>query len=183
MAAAGTTSSGGAAAAGVSDSSALPPFPSESWTFYFHDPEEKSWNPSTLKVLGVVRSWTDLWSSLKTIDDDHFQTGMYFFMKDPYPPLWEAASNNKGGSYQIKVFETESRETYERYCAAAILKQVSTNPENLIKGISISLKKRHHIIKLWNHNAKAFNKPTDIHLLGDKMILPDVVYYPAIEKF
>jgi hypothetical protein len=179
-AATGTEISGGGAGASVS--TILPPFPAGSWTLYFHDPEDSSWTSSSYKVLAVVKSWTDLWSTMKTLDDDHFHTGMYFFMKDPYPPLWEAASNNRGGSYQIKVFETESRETYERYCAAAILRQISINPENLIKGVCISLKKRHHIIKLWNDNARTFNKPIDIHLLGDKTVPSDIVYVPHIDK-
>ena len=180
MAAAASTTSH--ESSGIVGAPTIPAFPAGSWTLYFHDPEDSSWTTSSYKVLAVIRSWEDLWCTFKTIDNDHFHTGMYFFMKDPFTPLWEASSNIKGGSYQIKVFETESRETYERYCAAAILQIVATNPANLIKGVSISLKKKHHIIKLWNDNAKMFNKESDIALLGDKTSTSDIIYIQNLKK-
>jgi hypothetical protein len=103
-------------------------------------------------------------------------------MKDPYLPLWENRANIRGGSYSIKIPEKSTYETFSRYAAAGVLGIIAKEEGNQIVGISISPKKGFHILKLWNVDAKAFHKSTEIHLYGDGMIPSDVIYRPHVDQ-
>jgi hypothetical protein len=157
-------------------------FPSGSWTLYLHDPDDSSWTPESYKKLGSFHSFSPLWGALKRISGDRFISGMYFLMKDPYLPLWEHRTNIHGGSYCVKVSESNAEEIFQRYSAAAILGLVSTDPKNEIIGVTISPKKGFHIMKLWNTSSKLFKKPEEINLYGDGMKLSDVLYRPHVDQ-
>ncbi len=152
------------------------------WTLYFHDPEDSSWTPESYKRLGSFTTFPDLWATLNRIGEPKFVTGMFFIMRDPYLPLWENRANIRGGSYSIKVPEKSAFETFSRYMAAGILNLISKDVGNQIVGVSISPKKGFHILKIWNVDAKAYHKPTEINLYGDGMILTDVIYKPHLDQ-
>ncbi len=154
----------------------LDSFPSGSWTLFFHDPEDSNWMESSYKVIGTFRTFSDLWATLRCIGTSKLLSGMFFLMKDPHPPLWENRLNVYGGSYCIKVPEKSAAETFDRYMVGAILGQTQTSIGNQIVGVSISPKKGFHIIKIWNTNAKAHHKTSDILILGDGMTASDIIY-------
>jgi hypothetical protein len=157
-------------------------FPSGSWTLYFHDPEDSSWTADSYKSIGSFKTFPELWSTIARIGEAKLLTGMYFLMRDPYPPLWENRVNIRGGSYCIKVPEKSTAETFSRYMAAGILSMVSTDQANQIIGVSISPKKGFHILKLWNVESKKYHKPTEINIYGDGMIPSDVIYRPHVDQ-
>jgi hypothetical protein len=161
---------------------ALDSFPAGSWTLYFHDPDNTSWTPDSYQALGTFTTFSGLWGAMKRIGDAKLLTGMYFMMRGTSMPLWENRANIRGGSYSIKVPERTAHETYMRYMAAGILGVVGRDPENQIVGICISPKKGFHILKIWNTDAKAFHKSTDIQVLGDGMLLTDVIYRPHVDQ-
>lgn len=160
----------------------LDSFPSGPWTLYFHDPEDSSWTTDSYKVLGTFRTFPDLWATLNRIGTAKLLAGMFFMMRDPYPPLWENRANINGGSYCIKVPEKTAAETFQRYVAAGILNLVQQNTSNQIAGVSISPKKGFHILKIWNLDYKHFHKATDISILGDGMIRSDIIYRPHVDQ-
>ena len=158
------------------------PFPSGSWTLYFHDPEDTTWTPDSYKKLGSFSDFGSLWGTLKRISPERFLAGMFFLMKDPFLPLWEHRSNKRGGSYCIKVPEAVAYETYQRYLVSSILEVTTRTAGNTIVGASISPKKGFHILKLWNLSCTDFNKPGDVYLYGDGMKAGDVLYRPHVEQ-
>ncbi len=162
--------------------SASSSFPSGSWTLYFHDPEDTTWVPSSYKKIGTFVDFNGLWGTCKAIDAEHFLSGMYFLMRDPYPPMWEHRSNIHGGTYCIKVPEAVAQETFQRYAAASILDMATSDARNTIVGISISPKKGFHILKVWNSNCKAYHEPSEIALLGEGAKLSDVLYRPHTDQ-
>jgi hypothetical protein len=159
-------------------------FPTGSWTLYFHDPEDSSWTADSYKFIGTFKTFPDLWATFARIGESRMLSGMFFLMKDPYPPLWENRQNIRGGSYCIKVPEKSASETYARYVAAGILNCITkdTVEGNNIVGVSISPKKGFHILKIWNTEAKKFYKPTDIAVLGDGMLASDIIYRPHVDQ-
>lgn len=166
------------AAAADSDAS----FPSGSWTLYFHDPEDSSWSPDSYKKIGSFSDFLSLWGTMSFINTDRFLSGMFFLMRDPYPPMWENRTNIHGGSYCIKVPESQTFETFQRYTAAAIVDLATQDPKNTIVGISISPKKGFHILKIWNHSCKSYHAPSDLMLLGDNMRTTDIIYRPHVDQ-
>jgi hypothetical protein len=173
--------SGVSAVAGTATAGAGSEKPS-SWTLYFHDPEDSSWTPDSYKVIGSFATFPDLWATFARIGEARFLGGMFFLMRDPYPPLWENRANIRGGSYSIKVPEKAAHETYMRYIAAGVLGLLSKEAANTIAGVSISPKKGFHILKIWNVDSKSFHKPAEINIFGDGMILADVIYKPHLDQ-
>jgi hypothetical protein len=107
---------------------------------------------------------------------------MWFFMRDPHPPLWENHMNIRGGSYCIKFSQNLSYELYQRYIAAGTLDMVSKRPvENRIVGISISPKKGFHIIKIWNQNGDCGDMK-DLVLLDESLNVKDILYRPNVNQ-
>lgn len=166
----------------MSSSSASSSFPSGSWTLYFHDPEDTNWTPASYKKIGSFDDFAQMWGTFGKISAEHFLSGMYFLMRDPFPPMWEHRSNIHGGTYCIKVPEAVARETYERYAAASILDLATVDAKNTIVGVSISPKKGFHILKIWNSNCKGYNSPSGIHLLGEGAKASDVLYRPHTDQ-
>ncbi len=103
-------------------------------------------------------------------------------MRDPYPPLWENRVNIRGGSYSIKVPERSAYETFTRYAAAGVLNMIAKEEGNQIVGVSISPKKGFHILKIWNLDAKVFNRPSEISIYGDGMLMSDIIYKPHLDQ-
>jgi hypothetical protein len=167
---------------------ALPPgeqethaIPTGSWTLYFHEPEEKSWTPDSYKRISTMDSWEFMGSILREFGPSKIVNGMMFAMRGETSPLWENKANIRGGSYCIKVGRKCAAEVFQRYLIAAAL-GVATSPENPIVGVTMSPKKGFCIIKLWNADAKAFHKSTDIIVLHEEVKLVEVIYRPHTDQ-
>jgi hypothetical protein len=156
-------------------------FPSGAWTLYFHAPDDTTWTPASYHKLGTFRTFEALWGTMNRISADHFLAGMFFLMRDPFPPMWENRSNIHGGTYCLKV-TTAAHETFQRYAAASILDCATSDERNTIVGVSISPKKGFHILKVWNANSKSFHAPTELALYGEGIRHADILYRPHVDQ-
>ena len=156
--------------------------PTGSWTLYFHEPEDKTWTPDSYKRIQSVISWEELGAVLREMGPSRILNGMIFTMQGDISPLWENKSNIRGGSYCLKVSRRVAHEIYQLYVAAAACKVAVSDPSNAIVGVTMSPKKGFCIIKLWNANAKAFNKPTDIAILHSDIKVEEILYRPHTDQ-
>jgi hypothetical protein len=157
-------------------------FPTGSWSLYYHDTQDQTWTEESYKRVASFKDYKILWAAISSIGVEKFNNGMWFFMRDPHPPLWENHMNIRGGSYCIKVGQTLSFEIWQRYIAAATLDMVSKRPvENRIVGISISPKKGFHIIKIWNQNGDNGDMK-DLALLDETLNVKDILYRPNVNQ-
>jgi hypothetical protein len=97
-------------------------------------------------------------------------------MKADISPLWENKANIRGGSYCLKVPRRSAIEVFTRYLAAAAVGCCAKAAENEIVGVTISPKKGFCIIKIWNLNAKAFGKPSDLEILHEEVKEAEIIY-------
>ena len=157
-------------------------FPTGPWSLYYHDTEDQSWSEESYKKVATFSDYKVLWGTFDAIGTDKFNNGMWFFMRDPHPPLWENHMNIRGGSYCLKISQNQSFETFQRYIAAATLDEVSKSPiHNKIVGISMSPKKGFHIIKIWNHDGNN-SDVKDLVLLDENINAKDVLYRPNVNQ-
>jgi hypothetical protein len=157
-------------------------FPTGPWSLYYHDTQDQNWNEDSYKKVASFTNYKTLWAAVALIGTEKFNNGMWFFMRDPHPPLWENHMNIRGGSYCIKVGQNLSFELYQRYMAAATLDMVSKRPvENRIVGVSISPKKGFHIIKVWNQNGEC-DDVKDLALLDESLNIKEVLYRPNVNQ-
>ena len=99
------------------------------------------------------------------ISDAQFEQGGLFLMKDGFQPRYEHFTNKRGGAYQIQIsqVEDEYRKLFDYYAIAMILGLSATDLNNKIVGLSITLKRKFYILKVWNMDAATYNKITDVH--------------------
>ena len=168
---------------GMTESEIIPEqFLTGPWSLYYHDTQDQSWTEESYKKVSSFKDYKTLWSTFSIIGSEKFNNGMWFFMRDPHPPLWENSMNIRGGSYCLKITQNLSFEVFQRYIAAASLDLVSKRPlENRIVGVSISPKKGFHIIKIWNQNG-AQSDLKDLALLDETIRVQDILYRPNVNQ-
>lgn len=155
---------------------------SASWTLYFHAQDDNKWNLASFTKVGTVTTWREFWSLIEELKVETISEGMFFFMRDPIPPLWENHQNIRGGYYSIRIQKKDAGDVYVTYAIGAMVSAMCKDSTNQINGISISPKKGFNIIKIWNIDASKHKSPTDIHLLCKEIKQEDIIYTPFVQK-
>jgi len=129
-----------------------------------------------------MKTWRRFFQVMDTLKTDTLSEGMFFLMRDPLPPLWENFNHIYGGAYSIRVIKKDAGEAFITYGIAAILEAITSDPANVVNGISISPKKTHNIIKVWNSNWTKFRSPSELALLLPGLTADDIIYTPFTDK-
>ena len=164
--------------------------PSGEWTLYFHSLREKRWTLDTFQKIATVSTIGDVLSVFKELGDK-IKTGMFFWMRDPLPPLWENYHNIRGGSYSVRGGHDTGIDIYKKYVLGTMMNMAAVNAADTFVGISISPKVLgvgpaqrigFYVIKVWNKDSEKFNSPAGVHLLHSKLVPADVLYTPHVDK-
>lgn len=145
-------------------------FLNDSWTLYFHDPNNEDWdiksyhNISSIStpadVMNVCAAFNDLWTK-----------GMFFLMREHIQPIWEDPCNANGGCFSIKVMKPEVPNAW-RSLMMMLTGETMMKPDHRSKhwdnvcGISVSPKRNYCILRVWissrdmkNQNLYNFVQP------------------------
>ena len=157
-------------------------FPSgRAWSLYYHDTENKKWTLDTFDKLGTVKTWRQFYELIAAIDIEFWSQGMFFFMLDPIPPLWENAANIRGGNYSMRISSQMMLDIFTKYCIASILGE-GTHTNNIIHGVSMTPKKGFFVIKIWNKDSTKFNNPDQLVILDSSLRPGAIIYTPFVDK-
>jgi hypothetical protein len=166
------------------------PLPTGSWTFYYHAAREKRWTADTFQPIATIKTIRETLQLFRELDAK-IRQGMYFFMCDPHPPLWENSQNIRGGSYSIRAGPESAIDYYKMYVLSSMMKMTVKNPADNIVGITISPKVLQqggsqkigfYVIKIWNKDSSKFKNLNDLHLVSTKLSASDVIYTPHVDK-
>jgi len=125
-------------------------FLNDSWSFYFHDPDDNDWSRKSFHRLTDVITIEDYWT-LEHHVSSYLHQGMFFLMRESVFPLWEEKENRNGGYFSLKILKSKVVPAWEELCAYLLTEKLSKNQELMqhINGISISPKKSFCIVKIW----------------------------------
>lgn len=167
------------------------PLPTGTWTLYYHAPKEKRWSMDTFKPIMKITTLKETLSVFREMGDK-LNRGMYFFMRDPAPPLWENYQNIRGGSYSVRGGADTAIEIYKHYVISSMLNMSVQTTEDTIVGISVSPKIMSnanngskigfYVIKIWNKDSSKFNQPSNLKLVHPKLVPLDIMYTPHTDK-
>ena len=119
------------------------------WDLWYHSITDNNWGKSSYKKLSSLSNLFDYKYFEEIFRQDHFQNGMFFYMKENIFPNWEDPDNRNGSCLSFKVFSKDIMKEWNTLllkCATGtILSEFNEN----INGISISPKKEFNIIKIW----------------------------------
>jgi hypothetical protein len=149
----------------------------DSWVLWYHDPNNSDYSlESYIKIL-TVTNVPDFWTVVQAISQEAWNSGMFFFMKEGYRPLWDAPENDKGGAWSKKVDAAETHNVFVDCMVHCIAKKLLKANNDTVVGVTLSPKNNFHIIKVWNtttavHDRKLFSPSL-------KMKLGDDIAYKA----
>lgn len=161
-----------------------------SWTLYYHPSREKRWTLDSFEKIVVVKKVSELLSIYKELGDK-IKCGMYFWMRESIPPLWENFQNIRGGSYSLRGVGDDGILFFKLYSLGIMLDTITVDKEDLINGISISPKLQgfgpqqkvgYFIVKIWNRDSDKFKSKANLLILNDKLSKEDILYTPHVEK-
>jgi hypothetical protein len=155
--------------------------PTGPWTLYFHSPEETKWTLTTFSSVCTFKTWRDFWNLLDVLKTESLSEGAFFIMRDPLPPLWEHHQNIRGGCYSFRCQKKDAADVYINYIIASMLQKLA-HKDNVVNGLSISLKRGFNVIKVWNMNAQAFHSVSDLDNTISSVKDSDIIYTPFVEK-
>jgi len=158
------------------------PIPKTSWSLYWHSSEGRDWSIRSFTSFGAMKTWREFFTTLDTLKLDTLSDGMFFLMQDPIPPLWENCANVYGGAYSIRIPKHSAGAAFQHYAIAAMHSECTTDPANVINGLSISPKKGYNIVKLWNINSEKYKRPEDLMCLLPDVKTSEVLYTRFTDK-
>lgn len=124
----------------------------DTWTMYFHDPNNLNWNIDSYINLGTISCIEDYWNHYHLYKDNAHKA-MFFLMREHVFPCWDDPYNIKGGCLSVKVLKENMLEFWEdctvKLLSEDLLKQDYKKHHIDINGISTSPKKHFCIIKIW----------------------------------
>lgn len=142
------------------------------WVLWYHDPNDSNYSlESYIKILDI-NTTADFWNIVETISLEAWNSGMFFFMREGYRPLWDAPENDKGGAWSKKVEASETHGVFVDCMIHCMAGAFLTRQNDCVVGVTISPKGQFHIIKIWNTTTnvsdyKLFNPTLKMKIASD----------------
>ena len=147
----------------------------DKWDIWFHSITDNNWKKDSYQKIFTIASLLDYKYIIDTYQQNHYQNGMFFCMKEDIFPNWEDPDNRNGGCLSFKIPSTKIVEEWNNLLLRCIKELILDDNNDEINGISISPKKEFNIIKIWfkNHNfnyKEKFFKEDDTFIKLDKSL-------------
>jgi hypothetical protein len=147
-----------------------------SWILWYHDPESKDYSLESYLKVGDVSTAQQFWSIVDSISKEAWESGMFFFMRRGFKPLWDAPENESGGAWSKKIEASKSYDIWLDAMINCVTGELLTTRKETLVGITISPKGPFSIIKIWNNTTSVSTidnlNPDMLHL----KIAADVTY-------
>ena len=147
------------------------------WILWYHDPNNNDYSLESYIRIAEVKTAADFWSLVEAISAEAWGSGMFFFMRNGYRPLWDAPENDKGGAWSKKVDASDTHNVFVDCMVHCLANTFLTKNNEAVVGVTLSPKGQYHIIKVWNNTTSV----TDRKLFSPtlKMKLGDDIAYKA----
>lgn len=124
-------------------------FLNDTWTVYFHDPNDNDWTEASYRSLfnvSTVEEFTDVHSQFK----DAWNQGMFFTMREHIFPVWEDEFNKTGGCFSFKIMKPEVHAYWFKLNAMLLGETlIDRDKSPQLCGVSISPKRNFCILRIW----------------------------------
>jgi hypothetical protein len=124
------------------------------WCLWYHSIKDNNWDKKSYQKLLIFRNLFDYKLITDSFEQNYYQNGMFFFMKNDIFPNWEDPNNRLGGCLSFKIPSKDIIETWEFLLLNIINESFFSDDNHIINGISISPKKEFNIIKIWLKDKK-----------------------------
>jgi len=126
------------------------------WCLWYHSIKDNNWEKNSYQKLLTLRNLFDYKLIEATFEQNHYQNGMFFIMKNDIFPNWEDPKNRLGGCLSFKIPSNSIIDSWNYLILNILNETFFKEKNNIINGLSISPKKEFNIIKIWLKD-KTFN--------------------------
>lgn len=148
------------------------------WILWYHDPENKNYSLDSYIRIADVRTPQQFWTVVDSISKEAWESGMFFFMRQGFKPLWDAPENEAGGAWSKKLEASQIYTTFIDMMAHCVADELLKERKETLVGVTVSPKGPASIIKIWNTtttvSSNSYLNP-EIHTFK---VADDVTYTP-----
>lgn len=122
----------------------------DTWVCWFHNLNSDEWSLESYQKVFTFKTVEDFWILSNNLNN--INNGMYYIMRENYPPIWDHEMNIEGGGWTFKIDKKFAQEFWIKlscYCVGEVL---SNNTSNIV-GISLSPKIRFVTVRIWTKNT------------------------------
>jgi translation initiation factor 4E len=128
-------------------------FLNDTWSLYFHDPEDEDWSEKSYKHVATMSSVEDFIGVQKNFEDA-WSKGMFFVMREHIKPLWEDEHNCNGGCISFKIMKNEVSKFWFLFSGMVVGENIMHGEHkhklwDKVCGVSISPKRSFCILRVW----------------------------------
>jgi|TARA_B100001769_G_scaffold270913_1_gene262866 hypothetical protein len=129
------------------------------WSFWFHSSRNASWSRDSYNFLTKTKNAEIFWGIFKYLNQSHYNSGIFFIMKEDVFPDWSSPENKDGGFISIKIDTKELHNVCKIWIEYMISNEIiEDKKDDFVQGLSISPKNGHYILKLWCNQKTKSNK-------------------------
>ena len=121
-----------------------------SWILWYHDPDNRDYSLDSYVKIADISTPQQFWTIIDSISKEAWESGMFFFMRSGFKPLWDAAENEAGGAWSKKIEAAVAHGTFIDLMVHCITDNFLIHRKETLVGITISPKGPASIIKVWN---------------------------------
>lgn len=132
----------------------------DTWVCWFHVLESDNWDISCYQDIIKFNTVEDFWILINNLNN--VNNGLYYIMRQGYPPIWDHEANMNGGGWTFKIDKKFAQEFWVKLACFCVGETLSKHPDNIV-GISISPKVRFVTFRIWTKNAD--KDPTEFDLV------------------
>jgi len=146
------------------------------WILWYHDPENNDYSLNGYIRIADFSTAQQFWSVIECIPKDSWESGMFFFMREGFKPLWDSPENEHGGSWSKKIDISNIQNIFIELMVHCLSNELLVKNKEVLAGITVSPKGQFSIVKLWNttttiSDKSCLNKKITLFPVGD-----DVTY-------
>jgi len=120
------------------------------WVLWYHDPENKDYSVDSYVKIADISTPQQFWTVVDGIPKEAWESGMFFFMRGGYKPLWDSKENEAGGAWSKKIEASEAHDVFVDLMVHCVVGELLKDRKETLVGITISPKGPFSIIKIWN---------------------------------
>jgi hypothetical protein len=121
-----------------------------SWVLWYHDPENKDYSLNGYVMIADVNTPQQFWTVVDSISKEAWESGMFFFMRRGFKPLWDVPENEAGGAWSKKIEASEVYNAFVDLMVHCITNELMSSRKETLVGITLSPKGPFSIVKIWN---------------------------------
>ncbi len=129
-----------------------------SWMLWYHDPENKDYSLESYLRVADISTPQQFWAVVDSIPKEAWESGMFFFMRSGFRPLWDSPENEAGGSWSKKVESTDVYSTFVDLMVNCVANETLTSRPETLAGVTVSPKGPFSILKIWNTTTAVSEK-------------------------